>query len=208
MFDEELITAVEQLDEDQVLQIAARHLQINQEPDEIIGQVQIGMVKVGMKYEQGEYFIADLIIAGKIFEEVVKLTIGSLRNDSKTIGKILVGTVQGDLHDIGKNIFINMAQAAGFRIYDIGTDVPPRSFIEKVKEVQPQIVVLSGVMTLSIESMKTTIGLLEEEGLRQQTKILVAGNHINNYIAGYLNADAFASSIEDGIKICKNFVRC
>lgn len=154
MFDEELVSAVEQLNEDKVLKISKKHLQSCKSPEYIFEQLQIGMIKVGINYEKGDYFIADLIMAGKIFEEVLKLIQFDYKNGHKTICKIVIGTAQGDLHDIGKTIFSNLAEANGFKIYGIGTDVPPTGFVGKVKEVNPQIVAISGLLTLTIGSMK------------------------------------------------------
>jgi len=205
MFDEKLISAVEELNENKVIQIVKKYLQAGESLDYLIEQIQIGMVKVGIKYEKGEYFIADLIMAGQIFEEVIKLAFLNLQSQPSPIGKIVIGTVQGDLHDIAKNLFINMAQVAGFETYDLGTDVAPTAFVEEVRKVRADILAMSGVMTFTIESMKKTILLLEEKGLRQEVKVLAGGSHLNTYIAKYLKVDAFATTIEEGLKICKSW---
>lgn len=206
MFDEKLISAVEELNENKVIQIVKKYLQAGESLDYLIEQIQIGMVKVGIKYEKGEYFIADLIMAGQIFEEVIKLAFLNRQSQPQAMGKIVIGTVQGDLHDIAKNLFINMAQIAGFEIYDLGTDVAPAAFVEEVRKVRPDILAMSGVMTFTIESMKKTVLLLEEEELRKKVKVLAGGSHLNTYIARYLGVDAFVTTIEDGLKICKNWI--
>src|SRR5690606_7157804 len=115
-------------------------------------------------------------------------------SDTRKIGKIVLGTVEGDLHDIGKNIFRNMAEAAGFDVYDLGIDQKPSAFVEKVKEVHPQIVGMSGVLTLALDSMEKTVQALAEAGLRDAVKVIIGGNPVTESACKKIGADAFTTS--------------
>ena len=153
-----LTDAVGALDEEKVMSLLRDFLATNPtagDAQQVVNACQQGMAIVGDLFEQGEYFVGDLIFAGELLTnaiEILKPVIG--QESSEKIGKIVLGTVHGDLHDIGKNIFRSMAEAAGFEVHDIGIDQPPSAFVDKVKEVNPDIVGMSGVLTLALESMK------------------------------------------------------
>ncbi len=123
----------------------------------------------------------------------------------KSLGKVVVGTVQGDLHDIGKNIYASMMQAAGFQVFDLGVDVPPERFVEKVREVSPDIVGMSGLLTLSVETMKRIKETLEKEGMSGY-KIMIGGNIVNERAREYVGADAWSTNASKGVKQCKAWV--
>ncbi|NLM53010.1 MAG: cobalamin-binding protein, partial [Firmicutes bacterium] len=119
----------------------------------------------------------------------------------------VLGTVHGDLHDIGKNIFRSMAEAAGFEVHDIGIDQPPSAFVDKVKEVNPDIVGMSGVLTLALESMKNTVDALKEAGIRDRVKIIIGGNPVTKEACVQIGADAFTTNAAEGVKICQRWVK-
>jgi methanogenic corrinoid protein MtbC1 len=206
--DDGLIAAVEQLNEEQVFKLVQQQLKAGISHVRIQEQLHLGMVKVGILYEKGEYFIADLIMAGEIVKNVLKFILGKPENHGQgKIGTILLGTVQGDLHDIGKNIFSSMIEAEGFEVFDLGIDVPPEEFVAKAREIHPQIIAMSGVLTLALESMKETVGALTAAGLRDQVKILIGGNPVNKISCSYIGADAFSNNTEEGVAYCKNWMR-
>ena len=153
-----LTSAVGELDEKKVMSMLQEFVAGAPETEEAaqaITACQKGMEKVGQRFETGEYFVGDLIFAGELLTEameVLKPIIGSAARQK--VGKIVLGTVQGDLHNIGKIIFKSMAEAAGFTVYDLGINVSPEAFLDKIKEVQPDILGLSGVLTMAVESMK------------------------------------------------------
>ncbi|NLL57613.1 MAG: cobalamin-binding protein, partial [Firmicutes bacterium] len=122
------------------------------------------------------------------------------------IGRILLGTVAGDLHDIGKNIFRSMSEAAGFDVHDLGIDVPAETFVEKVIELKPDIVGLSGVLTLALESMKVTVDSLKEAGVRENVKVIIGGNPVSKEACQQIGADAFTTNAAEGVKICRGWV--
>ena len=205
--DDRLIAAVEQLNEDKVLKLVKQRLQAGKDPAYLQEQIRLGMVKVGILYEKGEYFIADLIMAGEIFKNVLQLILFNPGSQhAKKKGRVLIGTVQGDLHDIGKNIFASMIEAEGFEVIDLGIDVSPELFVEKAREIKPQILAMSGVLTLAVESMRKTVDALVESGMRGKLKIIIGGNPINRDACKYIGADAFTNQADEGVAICNNWI--
>ncbi|WP_026394097.1 cobalamin B12-binding domain-containing protein [Acetobacterium malicum] len=197
-----------ELEEDQVLEMLKEFVENNPseaEALEAVGACQAGMAIVGELFENGEYFVGDLIFAGELLTEainVLKPALGS--GESTIIGTILLGTVHGDLHDIGKNIFKSMSEAVGFEVVDIGIDVAVEEFVAKAKVVKPQIIGMSGVLTLAIDSMKDTIEALKAAGVG--AKIIIGGNPVTKEACGFVGADAFTTNAAEGVKICQNWV--
>ncbi|UWG96308.1 cobalamin-dependent protein [Dehalobacter sp. DCM] len=206
-----LTQAVGNLEEEKVMEMLERFVQSNptgQEAHDVVTACQEGMSLVGDLFEKGDYFVGDLIFAGELLSEsinILKPVIGS--TNSEKIGKIVLGTVHGDLHDIGKNIFRSMAEAAGFEVCDIGIDQSVDAFVQKVKEVNPDIVGMSGVLTLALEAMKETVDGLKEAGLRDRVKIVIGGNPVTKESCEQIGADAFTTNAAEGVKICKMFVK-
>lgn len=205
-----LTDAVGELNEDKMLEVLNQFVISNpseEEAQEVVNACQLGMVKVGDLFERGEYFVGDLIFAGELLTqsiEILKPVIGK-KNIAKA-GKIVLGTVEGDLHDIGKNIFKSMAEAAGFEVYDLGINQKSTAFIEKVKEVQPDVIGMSAVLTLALKSMKNTVDELNEAGLRENIKIIIGGNPVTEEACKYIGADAFTTNAAEGVKICQRWV--
>lgn len=186
------------LEEEEVLDILNEFVASNpseEDAQKVVSACQEGMAVVGELFESGEYFVGDLIFAGELLSEAIdalKPVIGS--GSSAKIGKIVIGTVHGDLHDIGKNIFKSMSEAAGFEVIDLGIDQPVGAFIDKVKEVSPEIVGLSGVLTLALEAMKDTVDGLSEAGLRDSVKVIIGGNPVTKEACEHIGADAFTTN--------------
>lgn len=212
MLDLEVLTqAIGDLDEGQVVKLLEEFVASGPSVDEanqVVGACQQGMSIVGDFYEKKEYYVGDLIFAGELLNQaitILKPVIGG-ENTSK-VGSIVVGTVQGDMHDIGKNIFASMVGAAGFEVYDLGIDVPPAAFVEKVKEVKPLILGMSGVLTLAIDSMKATVEALNQEGIRDQVKVIIGGNPVTEEACKQIGADMFTINAAEGVKICQGWVK-
>ena len=162
-----------------------------------------GMEVVGSNFEKGEYFVGDLIFAGELLTNAItklKPLLGSGGTGSR--GAIVLGTVEGDIHDIGKNIFKGMAEAAGFTVVDIGIDQPPAVFVDAVKKHKPKVVGFSGVLTLSIDSMKRTIEAFKEAGVRDGIKVIIGGNAVNPEACAYAGADAWSRNAAEAVKTC------
>ena len=206
-----LTKAVGELQEEAVMDTLTFFMASNPskgEAQEAVAACQRGMAVVGDLFEQGEYFVGDLIFAGELLTNaihVLKPLLGS--GSSSNVGSIVLGTVSGDLHDIGKNIFKSMAEAAGFAVHDLGIDQPAAAFVEKIKELKPNIVGMSGVLTLALESMKETVDALKEAGVRDSVKIIIGGNPVTKEACEQIGADAFTTNAAEGVKICRDWVK-
>ena len=201
---------VGELDEDSINEMLDQFIASKPGEDEarqVVEACQQGMEIVGSNFEKGEYFVGDLIFAGELLTASIdrlKPLLGS--GGSGTRGAIVLGTVEGDIHDIGKNIFRGMAEAAGFKVVDVGIDQAPAAFVQAVRENKPRIVGLSGVLTLSIDSMKRTVDALKEAGLRDSVKIAIGGNAVNPDACAYVGADAWSKNAAEAVKICGSWV--
>ncbi|RJE48948.1 MULTISPECIES: cobalamin-dependent protein [unclassified Dehalobacter] len=177
------------------------------EVQEVVKACQQGMTLVGERYDSGEYFIGDLVFAGEMLQSVMdKLKPALSAGSSAKGGKIVLATVFGDLHDIGKNIFRSMVEAANFEVIDLGINVPVNQIVDKVKEVNPDIVGLSGVLTLALDSMKETVDALTEAGFRNSVKVIIGGVPVNENVCKSIGADAFSTNAAEGVKICQRWV--
>ncbi|AKL96694.1 dimethylamine corrinoid protein MtbC [Clostridium aceticum] len=205
-----LTQAVGELDEDQVLEMLNEFVGTNpseEDAQKVVNACQQGMAVVGDLFDKGEYFVGDLIFAGELLTsaiETLKPVIGS--GSTEKVGTIVLGTVEGDLHDIGKNIFRSMSEAAGFEVHDIGIDQSAEAFVQKVKETKPQIIGMSGVLTLAIDSMKNIIDEMKNQGLRDDVKIIIGGNPVTKEACQHVGADAFTTNAAEGVKICQGWV--
>lgn len=192
--EEELINEVKQ---------ALRCQNGEKESKKIITACQEGMKKVGNLFEKGKYFIGDLIFAGELMNEVVDILKPYINEYTwKSSGRIVLGTVKGDLHDIGKNIFKGMAQAAGFEVFDLGIDQSEENFVSAINKIKPDIVGLSGVLSTAVDSMKCTIQAIESNDLRQGIKIIIGGSCTNKQICDFTGADEYTLNAAKGVETC------
>jgi methanogenic corrinoid protein MtbC1 len=166
-----------------------------------------GLESVGEKYEQGTYFLSELLFAAEIVSEALNVLKPYLRQESiKSKGKIVLGTVRGDLHDIGKNIFKMLALASGFEVTDLGVDVEPELFVEEVRKKSPEILAMSALLTTTIKEMDVVIDSLKKAGLRDKVKVLLGGNAVSKEFGHSIGADAVALNAIEGVEICKKWV--
>lgn len=207
---EELSKAVAELDEPKVLKLMDEFLAADPSEAELnqaIMACQEGLIEVGRRYDAKEYFLADLLFAAAIAREAMDRVRPRLKVTAvKRMGKIVLGTVRGDIHDIGKNIAADMLDSAGFEVYDLGIDVPYHRFVDKIREVSPQIVGMSGLLTLASETMKETVDAIKDAGLRDRVKVIIGGNPVDEVVRGYVGADRFTRSAAEGVEICKKWV--
>lgn len=203
-----LTQALGDLEEDQVMELLKEFAETNPseaEALEAVAACQAGMAIVGDLFEKGEYFVGDLIFAGELLTEAINVLKPALGNGASTvIGTILLGTVHGDLHDIGKNIFKSMSEASGFEVIDLGIDVSLELFVEKALEVKPTIIGMSGVLTLAIDSMKDTVEALKTAGI--DAKIIIGGNPVTKEACAFVGADSFTTNAAEGVKICQEWL--
>jgi len=167
-----------------------------------------GMEIVGQKYEANEYFLAELIMAGETMKEGMKILEPHLKaGDVKATGRVVIGTVKGDLHDIGKNIVVTLLEAAGFDVIDLGIDVSAEKFVEAVKNNSSDIVAMSALLTTTMTEMENIIKEIEKAGLRDKVKVIIGGAPITPDYARKIGADAAAKDAVEGVKICKAWMR-
>ena len=205
---EKLVNAIAEMDEDQALALTKELLDAGTPPTEILADCRAAMELVGKRFECGEYFIPELILAGEMLKNIsteVKPHMIGAQEAAKNGPRILVGTVKGDIHDIGKDIVVFMLDVNGFEVYDLGIDVPVETFVVKIAEVKPAVVALSGFLTLSYESMKETVGAITAAGLRDGVKIMVGGGTVDQQVCQYAGADAFGLDAMAAVSLAKQW---
>ena len=203
-----LVELMSDLMEEETIALVKELIQSGANPMDILDDARSAMEVVGKRFETSEYFIPDLIMAGEILKEIseiVKPLLEKLGGSAKK-GKVLIGTVAGDIHDIGKDIVTFMLDVSGFDVLDIGIDVPVQTFIEKIKDLQPQVVGLSGFLTLAFDSMKKTVEAIEKEGLREKIKIMIGGGQMDETVKTYVGADAYGKDAVAGVQLCKQWI--
>ncbi len=167
-----------------------------------------GLERVGTKYEAGEYFLSELLFAASMIEEAMQILRPRLEKQGlEKKGTILLGTVRGDMHDIGKNIFKMMAEAAGFEVNDLDVDVDPEVFIEKSSEIKPDILGLSCLLTTALPEIKIVIDMLNEVKIRNHIRVLIGGNAVTKEFAEEVGADAAALDAVEGVNLCKAWLK-
>jgi methanogenic corrinoid protein MtbC1 len=203
-----LVNALADLKEEEALKIVKDRLSAGEEPLKILEDARKGMEIVGKRFADSEYFIPDLVYSGEILKVVSELVKPKLTQaaESKKLGKIVFGTVAGDIHDIGKDIVVFMLDVNGFEVYDLGVDVPVQKFVDKIKETGSPIVGLSGFLALAFDSMKETIEAMEKAGLRDKVKVMIGGGQISEEIRKYTGADAFGKDAMAGVTLAKKWV--
>ncbi len=207
---EKLITLLADLDEDAVLKLVQRRIAAGDDPLRIIEDCNAGMRLVGERYEHGEFYVSGLIMSGEIFREVFELVkpLFELSSPAQSSGRVLVGTVSGDIHDIGKNMAAMLLTCYGFAVIDLGVDVPPAHFAARAIEVKPDIVGLSGLITSSFESMKATVSVLRAEAQRHQLEfpVVIGGGLIDDQVCRYVSADYWVVNAMDGVRLCQRLM--
>ena len=205
----ELAEALANLEEDKVRELVQKRIASNSDPMSLVDELRQGMDIVGERYKSKEYFLSELIISGEIFKESMAAIEPKLKgaNRGEPLGKIVLGTVKGDIHNIGKDIVATLLTAAGFEVYDLGIDVPSDKFIDKLQETGSSILGMSGLLTPAFESMKETVKALEAAGLRSKVKVIIGGGIVTEQVGKYVGADAFTDDASEGVETCRGFVR-
>jgi methanogenic corrinoid protein MtbC1 len=203
----ELVITLADLKEKEAFKIVEDRLNAGEEPLKILDDARMGMEIVGKRFADSEYFIPDLVYSGEILKEITELVKPKLAKaaEIKRLGKIVIGTVAGDIHDIGKNIVVFMLDVNGFEVYDLGVDVPVQKFVDKVKESGAPIVGLSGFLTLAYDSMKQTIEAIKDAGLRDKVRVMIGGGQITEEVMKYTGADAYGRDAMAGVSLAKKW---
>jgi len=205
---DDLVKALVDLEEKEVLRIVEQRLSAGENPLMILDESRYAMEIVGKRFEAGEYFIPELVYSGEILREITEMVKPRLTEAAqvKRLGKFVIGTVAGDIHDIGKNIVAFMLDVNGFEVYDLGIDVPAQKFVETIEETRAEIVGLSGFLTLAFDSMKETVGAITAAGLRDKVKIMIGGGQIDDEVRKYAGADAYRPDAMAAVSLAKEWV--
>ena len=204
----DFITEIVELNEDSIKELLKKRLESNDDPLKIMNDVKGAMRIIGEKFSNKEYFLSELIMSGEILRDIFEVLGPKLKESQITEekkGKVLLGTVAGDIHDIGKDVVKFMLDANGFEVLDLGVDVPAEKFIESIKEFKPQVVALSGFLTLAFDSMKEIIQKFKEAGLRDSVKIMIGGGTVDNSIVEYVSADAYGESAVEAVALASKW---
>ena len=205
----QLVEAIADMREEEAVSLAREMLDSGYDAMALLGHCREAMEIVGQRYEEGEYFLPELMLAGEMLRaigDMAKPLINQGATASQSAGTVVIGTVQGDLHDIGKNIVTFMLEINGFTVIDLGIDVPVANFITSIQLHRPQVVGLSGFLTLAFDAMKKTVESIEAAGLRNDIKIMIGGGQVDEAIKNYTGADAFGLNAMAAVSLCKRWV--
>jgi len=205
---EKLVIAIADMKEQEAIKLAKDMIAEGVEPQVILDAGKKAMEIIGERFEKQEYYLPELILAGEMMKQLgdlVKPVIGSKTSPKETQGKVVIGTVAGDIHDIGKDIVAFMLEANNFEVYNLGVDVSETKFVEKILEVNPEIVGMSGFLTLAYDQMKKTVEAIKEAGIRDRVKIMIGGTIMNKEAAVYTGADAYGADATDAVKLAKSW---
>jgi methanogenic corrinoid protein MtbC1 len=204
----DLVKTLADLKEKEALQIVQERLNAGDNPLSILNDARRAVEIVGKRFSDCEYFIPDLVYSGEILKAITDLVKPKLTKaaEVKRIGKVVVGTVAGDIHDIGKDIVVFMLDVNGFEVFDLGIDVPVQKFVDKIKETGSGVVGLSGFLTLAFQSMKDTVEAIKGAGLRNKVKIMIGGGQIDDQVKGFAGADAFGKDAMEAVKLAKGWI--
>jgi methanogenic corrinoid protein MtbC1 len=203
-----LVSAIADMREEEALKLVRKMVAEGTAPVAIVDAAREAMGIVGERYEKGTYFLPELIMAGEMLTQITNIIKPELAKmpDVKRQGKVLIGTVKGDIHDIGKNIVSFMLDVNGFDVRDLGVDVAPQKFVEAIRDFRPQVIGLSGFLTLAFDAMKETIEAIKAAGLRDGVKIMIGGGQITEQIKEYAGADAYGRDAMAGVSLAKKWL--
>jgi len=204
----EISTAVIEGDVAEIADLTEDALDDGLTAEEILNQgLMPGMDHVGVEFRAGNMFVPEVLRSAKTMQNSMDILKPLLAASGvKMVGKVLLGTVKGDLHDIGKNLVGMMCEGAGFEVKDVGKDVSPESFVEAVKDFEPDVLGMSALLTTTMRSMESTIKVLEEAGLRDKVKIMIGGAPVTQAFADQIGADGYASNASSAAELAKRFV--
>jgi methanogenic corrinoid protein MtbC1 len=198
-----LIRHIAEMEEDDAVSLAQSMLDDGYDPITLLSHCREAMEIVGTRFESGDYFLPDLMLAGEMLTIIGAMAKPLIKKDESVDGPrdrvVVIGTVHGDLHDIGLNIVEFMLDINGFDVINLGIDVPTKDFIDAIREHQPKVVGLSGFLTLAFDSMKETTDAITEAGLRDNLKVIIGGGQVDERVQKYVGADAFGRNAMDAV---------
>jgi methanogenic corrinoid protein MtbC1 len=204
----DLVKTLADLKEKEALKIVEDRLSAGEDPLKILDDARRALEIVGKRFSDCEYFIPDLVYSGEILKAITDMVRPKLAKGAevKRLGKVVVGTVAGDIHDIGKDIVVFMLDVNGFEVKDLGIDVPVQKFVDAIKETGSKVVGLSGFLTLAFQSMKDTVEAIKKAGLREKVKIMIGGGQIDEQVRGFTGADAYGKDAMEAVKLAKGWI--
>jgi methanogenic corrinoid protein MtbC1 len=204
----ELTKLLSELKEPEALKFVEKALGEGVDPVELLSEAKEGMNIVGQRFASEDYFIPDLVFSGEILRRIVEMLEPHLKKEEETarLGKVIIGTVAGDIHDIGKDLVVFMLDVNGFEVLDLGIDVPAQKFVDTIKETRSRVVGLSGFLTLAFQSMKDTVDAINEAGLRQEVKIMIGGGQIDDHVRRFTGADAYGKDAMEAVNLAKGWI--
>lgn len=206
----ELAKLLSDLKEPEVLQFVEKALKEGVDPMDLLGEAKEGMKIVGRRFAGEEYFIPDLVFSGEILKRIIQMLEPHLKTgkaeQGERLGKVIIGTVAGDIHDIGKDLVVFMLDVSGFEVVDLGVDVPAQKFVDTIQETGSSVVGMSGFLTLAFDSMKETIDAIAQAGLRDRIKIMIGGGQVNEEVRGFTGADAYGKDAMEAVNLAKGWI--
>jgi len=204
----DLVNLLADLKDKEVLELVEQRLDADEDPLKILEDSRKGMEVVGKRFADDEYFLPELVFSGDLLKRVTEMVKPHLKQavETKRIGKVVIGTVSGDIHDIGLNIVIFMLDVNGFEVYNLGVDVPADAFVNKMKETGAPILGLSGFLTPAFEAMKETVEAVEAAGMRDKVKIMIGGGQLDEDVRKYARADAYGKNAMAAVALAKGWI--
>jgi methanogenic corrinoid protein MtbC1 len=203
-----LVKAIADMKEEEALKLVREMVEGGSDPMEILEAGRKAMDIIGQRYEKGTYFLPELMLAGEMLTQITDIIKPEMAKmpEVERLGKVVMGTVEGDIHDIGKNIVSFMLDVNGFNVLDLGVDVSPQKFVEAIQDFGPQVVGLSGFLALAYDAMKETVEAIKTAGLRDGVKIMVGGGQVSDEVRKYTGADAYGKDAMAGVSLAKEWV--
>ena len=202
---QDLVDAMVSMREAEAIELAQKMLDGGEDPLHVLESCRTAVEIVGQRFEAGRYFLPELIMAGEMLKKISQIAKPFLKRECSTKadvrGKVVIGSVKGDIHDIGKDIVTFMLEINGFEVHDLGVDVPAEKFVDAIKTVQPDIVGMSALLTTAFESMKNTVEMIKNAGLRDGVKIMVGGGTVDEKVKQYSGADAYGADAIAAVKL-------
>jgi 5-methyltetrahydrofolate--homocysteine methyltransferase len=204
----DLVNLIADLKESEVLELVKQRLEVKEDPMNILDDSRKAMAIVGKRFADGEYFLPELVFSGELLKQISELVKPYLTKkvETKRLGKVVIGTVAGDIHDIGLNIVDFMLDVNGFEVFNLGVDVPVDAFVKKMKETGAPILGLSGFLTPAFDAMKQTVEAVEAAGLRNKIKIMIGGGQMDDEVRKYAKADAYGKDAMSAVALAKGWV--
>jgi methanogenic corrinoid protein MtbC1 len=191
-----------ELEEDRTLEAVNDALAEGVEPLALVEELREGMSEIGRMFEKDEYYLSELIMSAEIFKEAIELIEPQLGGASEANkGTVVIGTVKGDIHDIGKNIVVSLLRCEGFDVHDLGVDVAPDTFVSELKETGAAVLALSGLLTLAFDAMKDTVDAVAGADLRDKVRIIIGGGPVNQAVVEFTGADAFGKDATEAVRL-------